>query len=352
LPGIRYAWPEAVPERPRSSLRTAAEANRQLPAQFTGNLDGDPKFAHAGADDYRLQPGSAARDAGAFLTVTTAAGVGDVLPVEDARPFYDGFGIPGEVGDLVFIGSAKQPARVVQTDDDGKTLKLDRKVTFGKGDPVTLPYVGKAPDIGAYEAGAEKEKWYAAPHSTPDLRIATLGAATTPIVRIGLEPEDQEDWFYWWYTHRQRSADARIDDTTAAAGKRSLRLFATDDNSSLSCLLRPPWWDLDRFPMVRFAYRIPPGVPVGLRLDAMPSEHRGSVVYVGGTATRNNGGDKDLDRVKLLDDDQWHEATVDVRWIREVYPDVKLLCTFWFYTNANGAKGQQFWFDEFRIERE
>ncbi len=53
-----------------------------------------------------------------------------------------------------------------------------------------------------------------------------------------------------------------------------------------------------------------------------------------------------------MDDDQWHEATVDVRWLREAYPGVKLLRTFWFYTNANGKKGQQFWFDDFRIERE
>jgi len=348
-PGIKYAWPEAIAERPKSSLRTAAEANRQLPAQFAGNRDGDPKFADANADDYRLQKGGGARDAGAPLTVTTAAGTSDTVPVADARPFYDGFGIPGEVGDLVFIGPKKQPARVVQADDEGHTLKLDRKVAFKAGDAVTLPYAGAAPDIGAYEAGAEKEKWYAAPRPTPELRMPTLATATAPLVVTGFEPENLEEWFYWWYTHRQRNTDARIDDTTAATGKRSLRVFATEDKSTLSCLLQPPWWDLDRCPFVRFSYRIPSGVPVGIRLDAMQSEQRGSVVYVGGTATRNNGGNRDLDCVKLVADDQWHEATVDVRWLREVYPEVKLLRTFWFYTNANGTKGQQFWFDDFRI---
>ncbi|MCE5237616.1 right-handed parallel beta-helix repeat-containing protein [bacterium] len=352
LPSIRYAWPQPIPERPQSSLRTAAEANRQLPAQFAGNRDGDPKFADTNADDYRLQQGSAARDAGTPLTVTTAAGASDTVPVADARPFYDGFGIPGEVGDLVFIGPKKQPARVVQVDDEASTLKLDRQVTFKAGDAVTLPYVGQAPDIGAYEAGAERERWYTAPHPTPALRIPTLGTATAPIVRTGFETDNLEEWFYWWYTHRQRNAEARIDDTTAATGKRSLRLAATDDKSTLSCLLQPPWWDLDRFPMVRFSYRIPPGVPVGIRLDAMQSEQRGSVMYVGGTTSRNNGGCPDLDRVKLMDDDQWHEATVDVRWLREAYPGVKLLRTFWFYTNANGKKGQQFWLDDFRIERQ
>jgi hypothetical protein len=349
-PAIKYVWPEAIPERPQSSLRTAAEANRQLPAQFVGNRDGDPRFAGADADDYRLRQGSAARDAGAPLTVATAAGKSNTVAVADARPFYDGFGIPGEVGDLVFIGPRKLAARVVQADDEGNLLKLDRTVTFARGDAVTLPYTGSAPDIGAYEAGAEKEPWYSAPHPTPAQRMVTMATATVPLVVTGFEPENLETWFYWWYTHRQRNADARIDDTTAAGGQRSLRIFATDDKSTLSCLLQPPWWEVDRFPMVRFAYRIPPGVPVGIRLDTMQSERRGSVMYVGGSPTRNNGGNKDLDRVKLVDDDQWHEATVDVRWIREVYPEVKLLRTFWFYTNANGTKGQQFWFDDFRIE--
>jgi len=352
LPAIKYAWPEAIPERPKSSLRTAAEANRQLPAQFVGNRDGDPKLVNLEADDYRLQAGSAALNAGTPLTATTAAGTSDVLPVQDARPFYDGFGIPGEVGDLVFIGPKKLAARVVQTDRERNTLKLDRKMTFKAGEAVTLPYAGSAPDIGAYEAGAEKEKWYAAPHPTPDLRIPTLGTATGTIVRTDFEAEHLEDWCYWWYTHRQRNAEAALDDTTAATGKRSLRLFATDDKSSLSCLIRPPWWDLDRFPIVRFSYRIPPGVPVGLRLEAMASEQRGANVYVGGTANRANGGNPGHDRVKLVDDDQWHEATVDVRCIRETFPGLKLLRTFWFYTNANGTKGQQFWFDDFRIERE
>jgi hypothetical protein len=350
-PAIKYAWPEPIAERPKSNLRTPAEADRQLPAQFAGNVSGDPQFTNASADDYRPQKGSAALDAGTPLTVTTADGNSDTLPVADARPFYDGFGIPGEVGDLIVVGPQKMMARVLQADDEAHTLKLDRKVSFREGETVTLPYAGKAPDIGAYEAGAEREKWYAAPRPTPQMRMVTLGTATEPLVVTGFEPENLEEWFYWWYTHRQRHADAQIDDTTAASGKRSLRVFATDDKSTLSCLLQPPWWDLDRFPVVRFRYRIPPGVPVGIRLDAMQSEQRGHAMYVGGSPARKTSG-SDLDRVKLLDDDQWHEATVDVRWIREVYPEVKLLRTFWFYTNANGAKGQQFWFDDFRIERE
>ena len=35
--------------------------------------------------------------------------------------------------------------------------------------------------------------------------------------------------------------------------------------------------------------------------------------------------------------------------IRQVFPHVKLVQTFRFGTNENGKKGQQFWFDDFRI---
>ena len=139
-----------------------------------------------------------------------------------------------------------------------------------------------------------------------------------------------------------------MDDTTAASGKRSMRVFATDDGAILSCDIRPRWWDIDRFPTVRFAYRIPEGVPVGLWLYPFSNAARGrGAVCVGGNATRKTG--PDLSRYTLVDDGQWHEVTLDVRVIREVHPDVKLLQMFRFHTDRNGNKGQRYWFDNFRI---
>ncbi|MFC1718956.1 hypothetical protein ACFL6S_35220, partial [Candidatus Poribacteria bacterium] len=43
------------------------------------------------------------------------------------------------------------------------------------------------------------------------------------------------------------------------------------------------------------------------------------------------------------------EVEMDARAIREVFPDVKLLQMFRFYTDRNGQEGQQYWFDNFRI---
>lgn len=350
-PTIKYAWPHEIPDRPKTALRTPAEANAQLPAQFIANLDGDPAFVSAGKDDFRLTKASRALDAGLPLANATESGTGRALPVTDARPFYDGFGIPGEQGDLIFVGPRKAQARVVRADTGLNLLHLDRPLAWGKGDSVTLPYSGQAPDIGAYESALQQPLAACAvtPVTSPDFRLLTMETATEPIVTTGFEPDNLEQWFFYWYAHRQRNAQARIDDTTAATGKRSLRLEATADQSTLSALIQPPWWDIDRFPLIKFSYRIPPGTPVGLRLDAFPTEKRGQgAMYIGGTQSRAQSN-SDTKTYTLIDDNQWHEITMDVRTIREIYPEVKLLRTFYFYTNANGKQDQHFWLDDFTI---
>ena len=59
-----------------------------------------------------------------------------------------------------------------------------------------------------------------------------------------------------------------------------------------------------------------------------------------------------LKKVSLVDDGQWHEAVIDVRAIREVYPEVRRLRTFYLLTRGNGKKGQEYWIDRFRITPE
>lgn len=347
---VKYVWPQ--PASSKSPLRSASEANAQLPEQFVGNVEGDPGFARKEADDYCLTKLSAARKKGLPLALTTRAGQGNSIPVTDARMFYDGFGIPGESGDLVFIGPVRLPARVVKADVERGLLELDRSVKYGQEDWVTLPYTGSAPDIGAYETDAEREPWYLAPRPTPEFRMTTMETANGPFAMTGFEPENLEQWFFRWYTHRQPNTQAEVTDRTAYQGKHSLRVFAVDDHSTLSVLMRPAWWDIDRFPLVKFAYRIPPKTPVGLRLDAFPSQKRGDgAMYVGGTATRASSR-LDTKTYTMTDDDQWHVITIDVRQIRAIWPEVKLLRTFWLYTQGNAKKGQEFWIDEFQIEQE
>jgi len=99
--------------------------------------------------------GSPLIDAGRVLTHTTAKGEGHILPVADAHYFYDGFGIVGEVGDLISVVSAdsRQIARIVKVDKEKHLLYLDRSLTWDEGDAVGLPWVGAAPDIGVFERG-------------------------------------------------------------------------------------------------------------------------------------------------------------------------------------------------------
>jgi len=250
-----------------------------MPSQFVENLDADPRFVDPQADDYRLRGESPCIDAGKPLARVREPGSGRRMPVDDARWFYDGFGIPGERGDLVFIGAQRQQAIVVRADIEGNVLTLDRDITWNEGDGVSLPYTGDAPDLGAYEYGAEQEAWCGAPRIPDGLRLLTMETATRPVVVTDFESENLEQWHYYWNFSRQRNTNARLDDTTAASGKQSMRVFAEKDGAIMSCDVRPRWWDVDRFPIVRFSYRIPEGVPVGVWLHAFKgtSVGRGAV---------------------------------------------------------------------------
>ncbi|MCK5805431.1 MAG: right-handed parallel beta-helix repeat-containing protein, partial [Lentisphaeria bacterium] len=341
---VRIAWPG-------NEWLTTEQANQHSSGYFADNIDADPLFQDASRDDYRIRSGSPAIDAGQPLTVTRTAGKGRVVAVADARWFYDGFGIPGEEGDLIRVGGST--ARVIEADIEVNTLRLDHEIEWGKGDAVTLPFAGRAPDMGAFENGME-QPWPGVP---PGLRLETMETATRTLVATDFEAENLETWHYYWNFSRQRNADSRLDTTTAGSGLRSVRVYATKQTtekrgSHLSCDIRPRWWDIDRFPIVRFRYRIPKGVPVGCWLHSFRGLSDGKErirVCVGGTDTRANGGCPDLKILALVDDDTWREAELDARAIRQCYPDVKLLQMFRFYSGGKGRVGDQFWFDDFHI---
>jgi hypothetical protein len=44
---------------------------------------------------------------------------------------------------------------VVKVDFAGNRLETDRELSWDAGQPVTLDYAGKAPDMGAFEFGME-----------------------------------------------------------------------------------------------------------------------------------------------------------------------------------------------------
>lgn len=111
-------------------------------------LNLNPQFVDLNNGDIHLQPTSSAIDSGGPLTITASSGSGTVVSVESAGYFTDGWGIAE--GDDIVIGS-NAPIRVLAIDDAKNRLTVNRSITWAAGEPVSLSYLGTAPDRGAFE---------------------------------------------------------------------------------------------------------------------------------------------------------------------------------------------------------
>ena len=404
-------------------FRTVDEANRESVVrghwrEFEDNLDVDPCFVDSENRDFRLRSGSPCIDSGRALTVTRRAGRGREVPVDDGRYFYDGFGIEGEEGDRVAIGTGDRIARiekVLLNYYQPDLLVVDREMTWDEGDPVSLPWSGEAPDIGAYEYGlqgsgrgiaraepvdtepgrevrfhvdpsgtavasarwefgdGETEEVSEAVHVYSDcghhparvrvryedgdegvdvafVKVKQPVNPGAPMISVDFEEETTLKWGYLFKIYRGNRLTGHEFVADGFGGGRCVRLFAEEDGSDLGCSLAPGEWDMDAYPFIRFAYRIPEGVPVGLWLQAFPAEAYGEgVVIAGGTPSRESGPYPDTGACTLVDDGHWRIAELDARTIREKIREVRYLRRFRFYTHGNAKEGQHFWFDEFEI---
>jgi hypothetical protein len=125
--------------------------------------EGDPGFvngtiptdtADSSLPDFRLKPGSPCIDRGVSLTkITGPSGKGATFAVENAGFFFDGWGIPGERGDLIQLEDSKETARIVRIDYEKNSITVDKPLSWKQGQGVSLAYEGKAPDLGAWEFG-------------------------------------------------------------------------------------------------------------------------------------------------------------------------------------------------------
>ena len=127
---------------------TLAAAEATFPGTFAGNMELDPSFVDAAGRDYTLSGGSPLIDQGAWLTTAASSGSGTSLEVADSGYFVDGFGIPGEVGDLIQLEGQTDTARILSIDYASDTLTLDASLVWSAGDGVSLPYTGAGPDPG------------------------------------------------------------------------------------------------------------------------------------------------------------------------------------------------------------
>lgn len=133
-----------------NSAVTLASGNLQSTADpLFANTSGTPDVSNPNQFDFHVQPGSPAVNAGVFLTKTTTAGSGTVIPLEDAGFFIDGFGIVP--GDRIQLQGQSQTAGITSVDYSTNQLTIDTTLTWTAGLGVSLPYSGQAPDIGAFE---------------------------------------------------------------------------------------------------------------------------------------------------------------------------------------------------------
>lgn len=128
---------------------TLQQAIQQYPTIFlASNIDASPLFIAEQDYDFRLQETSPCIDAGSFLTRTTSAGSGDIIPVADAGYFCDGWRVAE--ADLIKIGQ-RPPVQIVAVDYFRHLITINKSIDWQPGEPVSLSYDGAAPDIGAFE---------------------------------------------------------------------------------------------------------------------------------------------------------------------------------------------------------
>lgn len=134
-----------------ASKVSLSDAQTAYPSNFSKNIQKDPGFVSQNPskrNDFQLLADSNCIDAGDFLTTTTSASSGTLISVDAAGYFTDGFGVMA--GDLVQVGS-NAPVQIKKVDYSRNLITVNKDISWNKGDGVSLPYSGSAPDIGAIE---------------------------------------------------------------------------------------------------------------------------------------------------------------------------------------------------------
>lgn len=398
-----------------------ADAKLELPVQlFTDTVFQEPRFIDPTTGNFIPRPDSPMREAGRPLTKAVGNGTGTTLPVEDAAYFYDGFGITGELGDLIAVGHVGQVARITEVDYSNNVLTLDRNVSWRDGDSVSFPWIGEAPDIGVFEPGRPYVQVVAsALEVTPGEPVALqaelyaiepaaiqwhLGDGTIktgpfvthtyaepgdyavrvrvtdqsgrrhlgtgfvvaqgvdrdrlskPLLAFDFDAQDTE-WWKFWKAYRPFPAQwSRVIDPATQDGY--LKIDAPQPESGTMPawiypvgwnLDGPLWWNVDEYPYVYMRYRIEPGTPIALYVQGFAGMSGRQAILASARSHKDTSVSKAANHV-LFDDGQWHEITVDVRAVRDIFDDLETLQGVGLQTaQAYPANRGSYGISEFRI---
>lgn len=107
-------------------------------------------------------------------------------------------------------------------------------------------------------------------------------------------------------------------------------------------------WRLHDYPMVSFAYMIPKGTPLGIRVKTRYNDW----ICLGKTASCRWTNPDLINEYILIDDGEWHEIHIDAQAsVKSVLPKIGYLSEFQFYIDENRHQNDTFWIDDFRIGR-
>ncbi|MBI9016043.1 MAG: PKD domain-containing protein [Phycisphaerae bacterium] len=172
---------------PQQSIETLQAT---YPDLFWDNMTANPSFMNADGKDFQLLADSPMIDTGDFLTIARQAGSGNYLPVADVGYFYDGFNIPGQVGDLIRLEGQDNTARIINIDYENNILELSQSLSWNEGQGISLDYLGAKPDMGAYEFLA--------------------GDNYPPIAAFSAEPDSQDTWTFDFDASEANDSDGEI----------------------------------------------------------------------------------------------------------------------------------------------
>ncbi|MBI3320802.1 MAG: hypothetical protein HYZ91_00875 [Candidatus Omnitrophica bacterium] len=173
---------------------------------------------------------------------------------------------------------------------------------------------------------------------------AATPAATSDVLWYAADFDDGTDG---WVPSRSDVVLER-DQSSAYSGRGALKVRSTAPGSEVAVGRSFDGWNLDAFPLLRFAYKIPPGIAIGLRCQTAYEDW----VTVGEAGTDASGAQQEGGAFALLEDDQWHEVTVDMRAaIRRVLPGVAWLKACQCFSRHPVEAGRAFLLDQVAIGR-
>ncbi len=128
---------------------------------YSGNLVNQPTYTDSANGDFTPASVSPAIDNGAWLTtITSSTGSGKTsFTVDNPYFFYDGWGIPGEVGDTIKTQNG-QTTTIQSINYNTNTITVSRAINIVQGEGLSLDYSGSKPDIGAIEYTATQTNSY------------------------------------------------------------------------------------------------------------------------------------------------------------------------------------------------